>query len=504
MKRRDFLQLCALNVVGLSAVGLRKSNAIESAKQPSYPNVIVIMADDLGYRDFGCYGADKIPTPNCDQLAEGGMRFTDAHSPSAVCSPTRYGLLTGRYCWRSWMKNWVLMEHMPLLINPQRITLPSMLKEKGYTTGAFGKWHLGWGNKVGDYAKGILKPGPLEVGFDTFFGVPYSHNSTPHMQVFVKDRQIVGLKPGEKITSPAVQKRVKRNLKNTAIDLTSEAVKFIKTNKDRPFLLYFPTTNVHVPLTPNSRFKGKSRLGAYGDFVVEFDWTVGEVMKTLKQFNLTENTIVIVTSDNGSQQPINKGSNLPYRGAKGQIYEGGHRVPFIAHWPGKIKAGSKTHSPICLTDIMPTLADLLDIPIPQGACEDGESFLPQLASKPVITPRKPIIHHSVNGMFAIRDGKWKLIDGLGNGFTVNWGETERSGKGKPTSSKPGTFDDLYYSFPKDPEAKPGEPKGQLYDMEKDPVEQNNLWNEHPEVVAKLLQLLNEERSYNELKPKKFL
>ena len=161
MKRRDFLQLCALNVVGLSAVGLRKSNAIESAKQPSYPNVIVIMADDLGYRDFGCYGADKIQTPNCDQLAEGGMSFTDAHSPSAVCTPTRYGLLTGRYCWRSWMKNWVLMEHMPLLINPERITLPSMLKEKGYTTGAFCKWHLGWGNKVGDYAKGILKPGPL-------------------------------------------------------------------------------------------------------------------------------------------------------------------------------------------------------------------------------------------------------------------------------------------------------------------------------------------------------
>ena len=474
MKRKILWRIpCAVALAGMIVLpGLCPASSPGS--QADMPNIVVILADDLGYRDLGCYGADRIPTPNCDRLAKEGMMFTDAHSPSAVCSPTRYGVLTGRYSWRTWLKNWVLMEHMPLLIESQRMTVASMLKQKGYVTGAFGKWHLGWGSQNGDYARGVLKPGPLEVGFDTFFGVPYSHNSSPPMQVFVKDDKVLE----------------RRNLANTGIDLARAVVGFIEENKNKPFFIYFPTTNVHDPLTPNQRFKGLSRMGSYGDFVVEFDWMVGQVMEAIEQSGLADKTLVMVTSDNGSK---NKGSNLPFRGGKGEIFEGGHRIPFIAHWPGRIKAGSTVDTSVCLTDIMPTLAELTGIPLPDTAAEDGESFLPQLQGKSDITPRKPIIHHSVNGMFAIRHGKWKLIDGLGNGFTSDWAATNGSGMNKPTSSEPGVFDDLYYRFPKDPEAEPGGPKGQLYDMEADPGETNNLWAERPEVVADLLKLLDAER-----------
>ncbi len=484
MNRSNFVPA----IVGV-ALTLGMGPSVLSAQTHS-PNIIVILADDLGYRDLSCNGADEVSTPNCDRLAKGGIKFTDAHSPSSVCTPTRYGVLTGRYCWRTWMKNWVLMEHMPLLINPKRMTIASMLKKEGYVTGAVGKWHLGWGAQNGDYAKGVLMPGPLEVGFDTFFGVPYSHNSSPSMQVFINDNQVVGLANGEDVTSPVALNRVRRNLGNTAIDLSREAVSFIQKNKDTPFFLYYPTTNVHAPLTPNQRFQGKSKMGKYGDFVVEFDWVVGQIMETLNQLGLAEKTLVIVTSDNGSQ---NAGSNLPFRGKKGDTFEGGHRIPFIAHWPDQIEAGTTAATPICLTDIMPTLAELTGISLPENAAEDGESFLPQLFSNPSIAPRKPIIHHSVNGMFAIRRGKWKLIDGLGHGHTKNWKASHASGEGKPTSTQPGVFDDLYYSFPIDPEAKPGEPTGQLYNMEKDPYERHNLWSENPEVVIELLRLLNAER-----------
>ena len=293
MNRRQFL--AAMGLAG-SAVTLPGCLSALVQQGKSSPNIIFIMADDLGYHDLGCYGSGEIPTPNCNRLANEGMKFTDAHSPSAVCTPTRYGVLTGRYCWRTWLKDWVINDRMPLVIEQGRLTVPAMLKRRGYTTGCIGKWHLGWGRRNDAYQKGILQPGPLEVGFDSFFGVPFSHNSPPASEVFVRGRSIVGMKDGESIMDKAVLNRCRRRLADTAIELSAEAVRFIENNKDRPFFLYYPTTNVHLPITPNKRFRGKSGLGEYGDFVVEFDWAVGEVLNALDRLNLANNTLVMAKS----------------------------------------------------------------------------------------------------------------------------------------------------------------------------------------------------------------
>ncbi len=463
------------------------------------PNVVVILADDLGYGDLHCYGAEKIPTPHCDRLAHEGMRFTDAHSPSAVCSPTRYGVLTGRYGWRSWLKNWVLLEHMPLLIETDRLTLPAMFEKKGYVTGGVGKWHLGWGREIETDFNGEVTPGPCEVGFDYFFGVPFSHNSSPRLQVFIENRRIVGLKPGEAIDEVAVQQRVMRRLEDTAIKLSEAAVQFIERNQERPFFLYYPTTNIHFPITPNERFRGKSQAGIYGDFVVEFDWAVGQVLATLDRLGLTENTLVILTSDNGARpHPDMRGHrpNGDLRGTKRQIYEGGHRVPLIARWPGRIKPGSLSDETVCLTDLMATCAAVVEYQLPNGAAEDSYNMLPVLLGHDVQHPvREATLHHSITGMFAIRQGRWKLIDGFGNGDAGDFGAAGASGKGRPVRDpQTGQFRDLLYDFGPLPQPatgldKLGQPPGQLYDLQADPQETRNLWNEKPEVVAHLQQLL---------------
>ena len=456
------------------------------------PNIIIIMADDLGYADFQCYGTGKIATPNCDLIAQEGVLFTDAHSPSAVCSPTRYGLLTGTYAWRSWMKNWVLMEHMPLLIDKETLTIQQLLKNNGYVTGCIGKWHLGWGEDINLNWNDELKPGPLETGFDYFFGVPYSHNSSPHLRVFVENRNIVGLKEGDNIYDKNVQQRVMRKLDETAFELTSKAIGFIKRNKETPFFLYFPSTNVHGPLTPNPIFK--SEYGKYGAFVKEFDWIVGRITETLKQEGIEKNTLIIITSDNGAHWTSGVNGHQPngsLRGAKGGIFEGGHRVPFIIKWPGKIKAGNKLNNTICLTDIFSTISGILNIPLPEGAASDSYDFSSILVGKSTNSfNRPPIIHHSVAGMFAIRDGDWKFIDGLGNGFPVDWPTTNASGIGKPIRDTiTGKFKDLVYYFPPFPLPEEGEPGGQLYNLKTDPREQNNLYLKNPEKVSELREKL---------------
>ena len=360
--------IARLLFVGLVLVPITICNSCQ--EEPQLPNIIFIMADDLGYGDFSCYGAEKIQTPNVDRLAEEGMKFTDAHSGSAVCTPTRYGVLTGRYCWRSWLKNWVLWENMPLLIDTTRLTVASMLQQHGYTTGCLGKWHLGWGVEPDHRWDGDVKPGPLEVGFDYFFGVPHSHNSPDFLKVFMENRRIIGLNPGDDIHDEEVMKRVRRNLEETAINISKAAVRFIEDNKDRPFFLYYPTTNIHSPITPNDRFKGKSEAGQYGDFVVEFDWAVGEIVSALDRHGISENTLIIVTSDNGGTPAASSFghlSNAPWRGSKCQIYEGGHRVPFIVRWPGKVKPGTVCDETICLTDFMATCAAIIQYPLPENA-----------------------------------------------------------------------------------------------------------------------------------------
>ncbi len=488
MDRRAFLRTTAAGVLS-AAVGGR---LCAGEKQKRLPNIVFILADDLGYHDLGCYGSQEIPTPNCDRLASEGMKFTDAHSPSAVCTPTRYGVLTGRYCWRTWLKDWVINDRMPLVIEEGRLTVPAMLKRYGYATACIGKWHLGWGRCNDAYQKGIMKPGPLEVGFDYFFGVPFSHNSPPTSEVFVRNRRIVGMKDGESITDPAVLKRCRRRLEDTAITLSSEAVRFIEENKDKPFFLYYPTTNVHLPHTPNERFWGKSRLGRYGDFVVEFDWAVGEVLDTVDRLKLTDDTLVILTSDNGSRH---KGSNLPWRGQKAQIYEGGHRVPFIARRPGKIKPGSICNETICLTDLMATCAELVGMALPYDAGEDSESFLPALYGRKLSRKREAIVHHSVCGMFAIRQGKWKLIEGLGHGGDFDFEIGLYNCPGLPKiDEKTGRVHDLSFKPKPFPQPGPGEPPGQLYDIEADPGETTNVWQKHPEVVRRLQKLLDQYRT----------
>lgn len=460
------------------------------------PNIIFIMADDLGYGGLGCYGASEIPTPHCDRLASEGMIFTDAHSPSSVCSPTRYGVLTGEYAWRSWMKNWVLMEHMPLLIDPGKKTVANFLKESGYKTACLGKWHLGWGDHTDADWNGELKPGPLQVGFDYYFGVPYSHNSIPEQQVFVENNRVVGLQAGDSIQDPNVLKTVMRSLENTATELSIKAVEFIEKNKDQPFFLYYPLTNVHLPHTPHTRFKNKSQVGLYGDFVVEMDWAVGEILMKLDELDLAKKTLIIFTSDNGAkitkEWTLNGHKPNKYlRGGKAGIYEGGHRVPFIVRWPGRVAPGSSSDEIICLTDLMATCADILNVPLDDDEGKDSKSILPVLLNESLEQPiREHVIHHSVSGMFAIRMGDWKFIDGIGDGYRpTDWKATQRSGINKPEWNEIAKkFEDFYYEWPL-PEVHSGEPLGQLYNLNEDMKERKNLFYEQAERVSRMKEKL---------------
>jgi len=287
-----------------------------------------------------------------------------------------------------------------------------------------------------------------------------------------------------------------RKLENTAIDLTEKAVGFIKRNKNAPFFLYFPTTNVHLPHTPNAMFE--SDYGTYGAFVQEFDWIVGRIVETLKQEGIENNTLIIITSDNGANNQWEVNGHKPngnLKGEKGDIFEGGHRVPFLIKWPEKINAGNKLNNTICLTDIFSTISSILNIALLEGAASDSYDFSSLLVSKSSNSfSRPPIIHHSVAGMFAIRDGDWKLIDGLGNGFPIDWPKTNASGIGKPIRDTiTGKFEDLVYYFPPFPLPGEGEPGGQLYNLETDPREQNNLYLKNPEKVKTLRKKLKDEQ-----------
>jgi len=477
-------------------IGVFAFNKCHEKQKEDGPNIIIIMADDLGYGDFSCYGATNIQTPNCDRLANEGMKFIDAHSPSAVSTPTRYSLLTGRYNWRSWLKNWVVMPHMPMLIDTAEYTLPVMLDNQSYTTGIVGKWHLGWGTRINPNWN-HPNAGPNDVGFDYSFVVPHSHNSPPELMFYMKNGSPYGLKKGEDITDSSVYNRLARKHENTAVELSEKAVDFIKRNKDDPFFLYYPTTNVHFPITPNKKFRGKSNKGIYGDFVVEFDWAVGQVLKILDSLDLTKETIVIVTSDNGERlnsltQKNGHKPNGELRGYKGQIYEGGHRVPFIARWPGKIKPGSKSKEVICLTDLLATCAALTNTSVPENEAEDSYNLLPVLLDQEYQSPLRLVtIHHSVSGMFAIRKGDWKLINGIAGGREPeSWQKTMASGKNKPEiDSVTGEIQDFKYYWPEPRKDSLDQPDGQLYNLRKDPKEQNNLWEKYPEKVKELQMLL---------------
>jgi arylsulfatase A len=450
---------------------------IRAEGTPTRPNIVLILADDLGYGDLGCYNRDsKIPTPRIDRLAAEGMRFTDAHTPSSVCSPTRYGLLTGRYAWRTRMKSGVLNGYSPALVEPGRLTLASLLKQAGYRTACIGKWHLGLGNaEPADYSRPFDR-GPNSIGFDESFVLPASLDMPPY--VFVENQRVTAA-PSEQIGDSAMRRNggngfwragaIAPGFKHadTLPALAEQALRFIgRQSRDKPFFLYFPLTAPHTPWMPREEFRGRAKAGYYGDFVAQVDATVGAVFDALDQKQLADNTLVIFTSDNGAHwlpsdiEQWNHRANANWRGQKADLWEGGHRVPLIVRWPGVVAAGTQSDQLVCLTDVTATTAAILGRPLPADAAEDSISFLPALLGKR--SSRDAIVHHSSDGTFAIRQGVWKLATKLGShGF----------------------------SEPKNVEPTPGGPSGQLYSLDDDPAESRNRWLEQAETVERLTKLL---------------
>jgi arylsulfatase A len=466
--------------VSVLTVHLLPYSTAYGAENARPPNIIIILADDLGYGDLGCYNdRSKIHTPKIDRLAREGMRFTDAHTPSAVCSPTRYGLLTGRYAWRTRLKSGVLNGYSPALIEPGRTTLASLLKEQGYHTGCVGKWHLGLGtDEPADYGK-PLTPGPNSVGFDESFVLPASLDMPPY--VFVENERAT-IAPSNQIAGSEMRRRggngfwregaIAPGFKHadTLPALADRAIRFVRRQKgDTPFFLYFPLTAPHTPWMPTDEFRGRSGAGYYGDFVAQVDATVGNVLDALEQQQLADNTLVILTSDNGAHwlpsdiETWGHRANGNWRGQKADLWEGGHRVPFIVRWPGKVAPKSQSTELICLTDCMATLAAIVGQKLPEAAGEDSFDLLPVLLGQKSTQPvREAIVNHSADGTFAIRQGVWKLATKLGShGF----------------------------SDPKDIEPPPGGPTGQLYDLSDDPAESHNRWLEQPQIVERLTKLL---------------
>ncbi len=458
---------------------------------PQPPNIIVILADDLGYGDLHHDGGLP-PTPHCDRLAAEGMQFTDAHTTSSVCTPTRYGILTGRYNWRSPLKKSVLFGLDTPLIPSSRLTLPAFLKQQNYHTAIVGKWHLGLGwqklpngetrqAKSGetkgkgwdiDYSKKV-SGGPTALGFDQSYIIPASLDMFPY--VYLKNDKATQEATVTKAFFRPGPSGADFEAINCLRDFARESRDYIATRtgeKNKPFFLYLPLTSPHTPIVPSEAWQGKSGIGDYGDFLMETDWVVGEVLAELDKQQVADNTMVIFVTDNGCS-PAAKIPDLvaqghqpngALRGHKADIYEGGHRVPFIVRWPGTVKAGSSFDQTICTSDIFATVADINGKlkTLPANVAEDSFSLLPALTGKSNDQAIRPFtIHHSINGSFAIRKGKWKLALCPGSG---GWSEP------KPNKA----LKDLTL------------PNVQLFDLEADLGEQHNLQGKHPEMVKELV------------------
>jgi arylsulfatase A-like enzyme len=481
------------------------------------PNVVFIFVDDLGYGDLGCYGATKVQTPNIDRLAAEGRMFTDAHSASAVCTPSRYALLTGEYPLRAnnGKGAWGPCSHtQPLLIDTDKLTLGQLFKNKGYSTAVIGKWHLGFGIGETDWNK-PLRPGPLELGFDYYFGVPKVNSGFPY--VYVENDRIVGWDPNDPLVfdgspvsptptfpeeagaktsnrfSGALEAHLMYDDENTATLLTEKANGWIKENKANPFFLYFATTNVHHPYTPNPRFKGTSQCGLYGDFIHELDWMVGEVMKCLEENNLSENTLLVVTSDNGGM--LNSATQLTWEaghemngdllGFKFGAWEGGHRIPFIARWPEKIEAKSTSDQLICNVDMLCTFAALTGQELAANDARDGVNVLPALLGNPEVSLRDYLILAPRFGKnLAVRKGKWMYIGEQGDGgFGYNPKAHAKGGAGAVG------FSGRENSDIENGKIKENAPPAQLYNLENDVAQTTNLYTQYPEIVKEMEAIL---------------
>lgn len=472
MIRRLANRLCCI-VCLTGLIPFAESGIVTAAE--SKPNIIFILADDIGYGDLGCYGATKVKTPNLDRLAREGTRFTDAHSPSSVCTPTRAAFMTGRYAWRQRETAGILSGIAPLSIKPGTVTVASLLKQAGYATGVVGKWHLGLGEGETDFNVEI-KPGPREIGFEYSFILPATGDRTPC--VYVENQRVVGYDPADPIRvsyqqkigneptgreNPELLTKQKHSHghdmtivngigrigwmtggkaarwvdEDMADTFTRRAVSFIETPRDKPFFLYFCTHDAHVPRVPHPRFRGTSGHGLRGDAIHQLDWCVGQILDTLDRLKLTDNTLLIFTSDNGGvmddgyqdgtgDDTSGHALNGVLRAKKGSLYEGGHRVPFLARWPGKIPAGKTSGELLCHVDMLATFAALTGRDLPADAAPDSFNQLANLLGQKRDQPcRDHLIHHTGGfpGRLAIRQGPWKLIPGAGGS-----GEAKKAAK----------------------------------------------------------------------------
>ncbi|WP_372753441.1 arylsulfatase [Labilibaculum sp.] len=467
----------------------------ENIAKEKKPNIVIIYTDDQGYGDVSALNPEaKFKTPNMDKLANEGIIFTDGHSSDAVCTPSRYTLLTGRYSWRTSLKKGVLRADGPCLIEKDRMTIASMLKAQGYNTAMVGKWHLQMefeGNKGEgrDWSKPFTD-GPIEKGFDYFFGVPASMNfgvltflendkvldppvlyTKKKMDVTPRTYRMTPpykneIAKGHVEVAPSFNDElVLETLAGKAVEYINKSAKEAKNGK--PFFLYFPLTSPHLPHCTHPDFQGISECGNYGDFMMETDYRVGQVLNALQENGLEENTLVIFSSDNGAEtnyayqrDTYQHYSCMNFKGGKRDIYEGGHRVPFLMRWPGFIKAGSKVNVPVCQSDFMATVADIIGYTLPDNAGVDSYSLYPLIANGSVDSyeSERAVIHHSFTGHFAIRQGKWKLNMLRGSGGSL-----------EPKLYEPAEGEALY----------------ELYNIDEDPGETTNLYFEYPEVVKRL-------------------
>ncbi|MBI4556158.1 MAG: arylsulfatase [Candidatus Hydrogenedentes bacterium] len=460
----------AASLVGMSCatVGTR------SPASRRLPSIVFILADDMGVGDIQALCPDcRVPTPYLDRVVHEGVTFTDAHSGSAVCSPSRYGLLTGRYCWRTRLREWVLDAYEPPLIAPDRLTLPGLLKRHGYTTACIGKWHLGWDwtgegegrNKKADFTVPI-RSGPTTRGFDYYFGTDVP-NFPPF--TFIENDRLVTPPTATYTDDPLLHMGFKTGpmapgwrFDQILPTLTERAVQFIhqQARTGTPFFLYFPMTSPHEPIAPSERFKGKSSIAPIADFLMETDWSAGQLVEALDRAGIANDTLLIFATDNGHshytgwEKLVEHGHppSGPFRGHKGDIWEGGHRVPFIVRWPGVAAPGTRSDQLICLNDMLATCAALVGDPLPDNAGEDSVNILPAFTGSTTRPLRETLISHDVRGRFAIRHGSLKL---------VIFAEKE------------------------------AEPKLELYDLEKDIAETQDLSGRYPDDVQRLIKLLDQ-------------
>ena len=498
------------------------------------PNIVLILADDLGYGDLGCYNAEsKVATPHIDRLALQGMRFTDAHSPSTVCTPSRYSILTGRMCFRTGYRGVFVGVGGPALIEEDRLTLPRMLRENGYATGCVGKWHIGMtfftndgtpahevdiqAKRPADWREGgpelervrlvdFTKPipdGPIHRGFDHFFGTACCPTTDWLYAYIEQDR--VPVPPAKQLNREPLPKHPysrdnRRGMIAAGFDLEAVDLEFldqskswleqhVQTHPEKPFFLFHSMQAVHLPSFPGDRFKGTSAAGPHGDFILEMDHIVGELMATLERLGVAENTVVVFSSDNGPEVTSvlhmrtdhHHDGARPWRGMKRDNWEGGHRVPLIARWPGQIAPGTTSDQLTSLTDLMATCAAIVGTDLPHGAAEDAFNMLPVWLGEQGDQPVRPyLLQQTISLALSIRQGRWKLLDHLGSGGN-NYERNEMLRQ---------------YQLPElAPDA-----VGQLYDLDTDPGETRNLYNEQPEIVSRLKELLEESKANGRSRP----